>query len=122
MTNETTAAIEEPIYISPAVICRITMTREEIKIESVTIERDSVHALLVFRDEEEAEEYRREYDIYPGAEGFKALPAEDDTLRYLLELHQCTHVVTPISWLGEEGSDLFTDENFMRLLEESVPA
>jgi hypothetical protein len=122
MTNETTPAIEEPIYIRPAVLCRISLTKEEIKIESVTIDRESVHALLVFRNEEEAEEYRREYGIYPEAAGFKVLPAEDDTLRYLLELHHCTHVVTLISWLGEESSDLFTTENFMRILDSSVPA
>jgi hypothetical protein len=117
MTNETTPTIKEPIYIRPAVLCRVSQVEEGVKVESVTIDRGSVHALLVFRNEEEAEEYRREYDIYPEEEGFKVLPAEDDTLRYLLELHQCTHVVTPVSWLGDEGSDLYTAENFMWLLE-----
>jgi hypothetical protein len=122
MTNETTAAVEEPIYIRPAVVCRISMTKEEIKVESVTIEREGVRALHVFRNEEEAEDWRREYGIYPEAEGFKVLPAEDDIVRYLLELHQCTHVVTPVSWLGEDGADLFTVENFIKMLEESAPA
>jgi hypothetical protein len=39
-----------------------------------------------------------------------------------IEMHGCTHVVTPNSWVGEDRADFFTVENFMRLLGESVPA
>jgi hypothetical protein len=120
MTNETN--IPEAVYISPVVLCRITLTQEEIKIESVTIEREGVHALFVFRNEEDAESYRREFGIYPEEDGFKVLPAEDEVVRDLLAMHHCTHVVTPNSWLGEESSDLYTAEDFMRILESAVPA
>lgn len=38
-------------------------------------------------------------------------PDSSHMLRYLLELHQCTHVVTPVSWIGDEEPDFFTVEN-----------
>jgi hypothetical protein len=120
MTNENT--VPEEVYISPAVLCRISLTPEEIKIESVTREREGVHALFVFRNEEEAEGYRREYGLYPEEDGFKVLPAEDEVVRDLLAMHHCTHVVTPVSWLGEESSDLYTAEDFMKVLESAAPA
>jgi hypothetical protein len=42
-----------------------------------------------------------------------------DTLREILELHECTHVVIPKSPIaGEEGPDFYAVEDFMWILEE----
>lgn len=118
MTNEPN--IPEVVYAAPAVLCRITLTREEIKIESATIEREGVRALCVFRNEEDAKEWRSE--AHHLDESMKPLPVEDEVLRDLLELHKCGHVVTPISFLGDDSVDLYPAEGFMQILEGSVPA
>jgi hypothetical protein len=120
MTNEHT--IPEAIYAAPAVVCRFTLSREELKIEAATVEHEEGRALLVFRNEEEAESWRREWGLYPAEEGFKVLPAEDEMLRDLLQRHGCTQVITPNSWLGEDRADFFTAENFMKILESAAPA
>ena len=45
-----------------------------------------------------------------------------DTLREVLELHECTHVVIPRSLIaGEEGPDFYAVEDFMWILEEFLP-
>jgi hypothetical protein len=119
VTNEETN-VPEAIYAAPAVVCRFTLTREGLKIEAAVVEEEG-RALLVFRNEEEAESWRREWGLYPAEEGFKVLPAEDEMLRDLLQRHGCTQVITPNSWLGEDRADFFTAENFMRILEEGVP-
>jgi hypothetical protein len=122
MTNETTIPDEHAIYASPAVLCRVYPVPEGARVETATVENEDGRALVVFRSEEEAEDWRRFYGRFPAEDGFKPYPADDDALRLFIEMHKCTHVVTPNSWVGEDRADFFTVENFMRLLEESVPA
>ena len=119
MTNETTN-VPEAIYVLPTVLCRASLTREEIKIELATVESKGVRALCVFRNEEDAIEWRSE--AHHLDESMKPIPVEDEQLRDLLEIYKCGHVVTPISFLGDGSVDLYPAEDFMEILEEGVPA
>jgi hypothetical protein len=79
-------------------------------------------ALFVFASEEEATAYRQERGTYPAEEGFANVPVDLDVLEDLLALHECTHVVMPVSLTGEEGPDYFDAGDFVGMLEEPAPA
>ena len=122
MTNETSSTIEEPIYVAPAILCRVYPVPEGARVETATVENEDGRALVVFRNEQEAEDWRRFHGRFPVEEAFKPYPADDNALRMFIEMHGCTQVVTPNSWVGEDRADFFTVENFMKLLDSSVPA
>jgi hypothetical protein len=122
MTNETTIPDEHAIYASPAILCRVYRVPEGARVETATIENEDGRALVVFRNEEEAEDWRRLYGRFPAEEGFKPYPADDDALRMFIDMHECTHVVLLNSWLGEDSADFYDAEDVMGLFEESVPA
>ena len=109
---------EETHYITPTVIYRAgggTM-------EAAVVDAEEGRALFLFSSEEEAEEYRRETGTYTHAEGFVNVPLELDALKDLLALHECTHVVMPLSLTGDRGPDFILADGFVGLLEEGVPA
>ena len=74
--------------------------------------------MIVFRYEEEGENYHSQTDKYPKSEGFKAVTLPHGDLQDILKMHSCTHLAMPEPWTGEGGVDRFLAEP----LEERVPA
>jgi hypothetical protein len=92
-------------------------------LEAAVVEKEGCGRALLFRDEKDAEEYRLETGVYPAEEGFGPATFSVNTLRDVLELHGCTHVVMPKSLIGgEDGPDFYAAEDFMWLLEECMAA
>ena len=86
------------------------------------VDHEKGRALFVFGSEEEAEGYRLRTGNYPAEEGFVNVPVDVVALKDILALHECTHVVMPVSMLGDEGPDYFATGDFVGMLESSPPA
>jgi hypothetical protein len=79
-------------------------------------------ALFLFRDEAEADGYRRDTGTYPAEEGYKPVSLEVGALRDVLAAYECTHVVSPKPLTADsEGPDFFAADAFVELLEEFPP-
>ncbi len=83
---------------------------------------ESGPALLVFRSEADAEAYRRDTGRFPASEGFGAVNVSDEEIADLLEMHGLSAVAMSEPWTGHGRVDLFSAENFLKLLEQSTPA
>ncbi len=79
-------------------------------------------ALLVFRDEGEAEKYRAATGGYPASEGWRPVGLDHQDLANVVALHGCTHVAMPRAWTGDGLVDFFDDGDFIGMLEEAEPA
>ncbi len=79
-------------------------------------------ALLVFRDEEEAEKYRAATGRYPASEGWRPVNLDHRDLANVVAMHGCTHVAMPEPWTGEGAVDFFDAGGFIGMLEASPPA
>ena len=90
--------------------------------EAAVVDHEKGRALFVFGSEEEAEGYRLRTGNYPAEEGFGNVPVDVVALKDILALHECTHVVMPVSMLGDEGPDYFATGDFVGMLESSPPA
>ena len=103
-------------YFAPTTIYRVGPDA----LEAAVVEQEGRgRALFLFRDERDAEEYRLHTGAYPADEGFGPVTMGADTLREVLALHECTHVVIPRSLIaGEEGPDFYGVEDFLWILEE----
>lgn len=109
---------EEGFVLRPTVIYR--MTPDGDGHAAAVADTEEGRALIVFRNEEEAEKYREYSGKYPASEGFKPVSLDHGALADVMKLHGCTHVAMPGPWVGGDGGvDTFTAENFIRLLEES---
>lgn len=109
---------EEGFVIYPTVIYH--MTSDGDGHTAAVAEIEDGRALIVFRNEEEAEKYREYTGKYPASESFKPVSLDHEALADVMKLHGCTHVVMPEPWVGRGGGvDTFTAGNFVRLLEES---
>jgi hypothetical protein len=97
--------------------------RLEAESYSVVTAREG-EALIVFRGPEDARAYQRTSGKHTEAEGFIVLGLSDRALAAMLDKHALSWVVMPEPWTGDSsaGSDLFTRDNFMRLLAECPPA
>ena len=110
---------EEPHYMTITVVYRAGGGT----FEAAVADHERGRALFVFASEEEATEYRLRTGTYPAEEGFVNVPLDLTALEDLLGLHECTHVVTPVSLAGDGGPDLFDAGDFVGMLEEAeVPA
>jgi hypothetical protein len=96
---------EEEVIIRPTILYRARPGA----MEAVTVNRRDGHTMIVFRSEEEAED-------------FKPLCLDHEQLAAFLEVHECTHVGMPDAWTQEGGVDRFEASDFIGMLEESVPA
>jgi hypothetical protein len=110
---------EDNQYWTPTVVYRAGGGAFE---AAVVDHAEKGRALLLFASEEEATEYRLKTGNYPAAEGFVNVPLELDALEDLLALHECSHVVMPVSLTGEEGPDFFAAGDFLGMLQEPAPA
>ena len=110
---------EETHHFTPTVVCRAGGGWIE---AAVADHPEKGRALFVFASEEEADGYRLKTGNYPAEEGFVNVPLELTALEDLLALHECTHVVMPVSLTGEEGPDFFAAGDFLGMLEDPVPA
>jgi hypothetical protein len=109
---------EETIYMTPTAIFRAGRGT----LEAATVDGEKGRALFLFRDEGDAEEYRRDTGIYPAEEGFKPVSLEVGALRDVLAEYGCTHVVSPKPLTADsEGPDFFAAEDFVGILEEFPP-
>ncbi len=61
----------------------------------------------MLRSEEEANDYQRARGDFPEEEGFKPVTPNAKMLRDVLAMHECTHVVTPVSLVGDGEPDFF---------------
>jgi len=50
------------------------------------------------------------------------VPVNPEALEDIVALHECTHIVMPVSLTGEEGPDFFAAGDFVGMLEECAPA
>lgn len=113
-----TARGGEEFVISPTVIYRMTSGGDGHA--AAVAETEDGRALIVFRNEEEAEKYREHTGKYPASEGFKPVSLDHGALDDVMKLHGCTQVAMPEPWGGGDGGvDTFTAENFIRFLEDS---
>jgi hypothetical protein len=109
---------EETIYVTPTAIFRAGRGT----LEAATVDGEKGRALFLFRNEDDAEEYRLATGVYPAEEGFEPVSLEVEALRDVLAEYGCTHVVSPKPLTaGSEGPDFFAAEAFVGLLEEFPP-
>jgi hypothetical protein len=109
---------EETIYVTPTALFRVGRGT----LEAATVDGEKGRALFLFRDKDDAEEYRLATGIYPAEEGFKPVSLEVGALRDVLAEYGCTHVVSPTPLTADsEGPDFFAAEDFVGILEEFPP-
>jgi hypothetical protein len=114
VSNEEENMTEETIYVTPTAIFRAGRGTRE----AAVVDGEKGRALFLFRNEEDAEEYRRHTGIYPAEEGFKPVSLEVGALRDVLAEYGCTHVVSPKPLTADsEGPDFFAAEDFIAMLE-----
>ncbi len=109
------ASTEEAFALSPTVIVRVTP--EEIGV--VTVGKGHDEALLVFRGPEEARAYQEASGKHVRGIGFEFVGMTREAVRAVLDKHDLSRVAMPEPWTGTGRVDLFTAENFLRLLEEA---
>ena len=121
MTNEQ-RSVEEAIIIRPTVLYRAQRSSEEgTTEEAVTARHLDGHALVLFRNEEEAEKFRADTGKYPQEEGFEAVHVDLMDLARLVVRHDCSHICMPEAW-GAGAVDFFGALEVLTMLKESQPA
>lgn len=106
---------EESFVLEPTVLLR----SEGDKLATVTAGKGEDEALMVFRTPEEAKKYQEHTGKHTPKEGFTRVQIGDEVLADLLSAYGIHNIVMPEPWIGAGGVDLFTAENFFRLLKES---
>ncbi len=86
----------------------------------VTAWEGPVKALIVFRGPEDAFKFREQTGRYTSEEGCRVIGMDHEALDALLEREGIGYVAMPERWTGRGGVDLFTRDNFIRMLEESL--
>lgn len=106
--------------IYPTVLYRIDrIDVQAARTAAAVVDTELGKALLVFRSRADAEGFRRDTGRLPVSEGFGAVNVGDEEIADLLEMHSLRAVAMPEAWTGHGRVDLFSAENFLRLLEES---
>ena len=117
--NATQPRDEDLIHIIPTVLYRMERGIHA----AATVEHSpDGRALLVFRNEEEAEKYRAHTGKHPEPEGWGPVALDLEDLQNVLKMHECTHVAMPEEWTGEGGVDFFKASDFIGMLEERARA
>jgi hypothetical protein len=106
-------AAGEAFVLSPTVIVRFTPE----KISVVTVGKGPDEALLVFRGPEDARGYQEAFGKHVRGLGFELVGMTREAVASLLDKHDLSYVAMPEPWTGDARVDLFTAENFLRLLE-----
>ncbi len=111
----------DALTIWPTVLYRTTATTME---AAVVDDPDggARRALLVFRDEGEAEKYRAATGNNPAREGWRPVALDHEDLANVVALHGCSHVAMPQAWTGDGLVDYFDAGDFIGMLEEAAPA
>lgn len=112
MCTVCSAPSEEAILISPTVIVRAAPE----SIGVVTVGKGPDEALLVFRGPEDARAYQEAFGKQDRADGFEIVGMPLEAVEALLERHGLSRVAMPEPWTGTGRADLFSAENFLRLL------
>jgi hypothetical protein len=111
----------DTFILEPTVLYRLDPSRD--LAGAATARTEIGEALLVFRSEADAEAFRRSTGRCPASEGFGAVNLDHEQIADLLAAHNLSVVAMPEPWTGGAARvDLFTGENFLQFLEESVPA
>jgi hypothetical protein len=116
--NATQPSDGDLIHIVPTILYRMERGLQA----AATVEPEAGRALLVFRNEEEAEKFRADTGKHSEAEGWGPVALDLGDLQNVLKMHECTHVAMPEEWTGEGGVDFFEASDFIGMLEESVRA
>jgi len=66
----------EDIYFIPTLLCRLSQVEAGLKIQTATVAHEEVRALHVFRNEEQANDYRCAEVIFPEEDGFYTIPMD----------------------------------------------
>ena len=103
----------EAFVLSPTVIVRATPE----KIGVVTVGKGQGEALLVFRGPEDARAYQEASGKHVRESGFELVGMSREAVAAVLDNHGLSRVAMPEPWTGTARVDLFTAENFLRLLE-----
>jgi hypothetical protein len=109
----------DEFILEPTVLYRLDPSRD--LAGAATARTEIGEALLVFRSEADAEAFRRSTGRCPASEGFGAVNVDHEQIADLLAWHGLSVVAMPERWTGRGRVDLFTGENFLQFLEESVP-
>lgn len=111
---------QEEVLIRPTVILRLD--EEEETLGTATVRKDGMEALMVFRGPEDAFAFQRQAGKHTAAEGFEVIGMGRDGVAALLGKHGLDHVIMPERWTGgaDASADVFTADNFLRLLDESL--
>ncbi len=67
----------------------------------------------------DAEAFKQANGSLPG--GLTAVSIDHEQVADILTMHELSAVAMPEAWTGRGRVDLFTADNFLRLLEESTP-
>lgn len=108
----------EASTIYPTVLCCLDPQRDEAI--AATVPTEIGRALLVFRSGADAEAFMQANARLLG-EGIKPVNLGDEEIAEVLAWHSLSAVAMPEAWTGHGRVDLFTAENFLRLLKESAP-
>jgi hypothetical protein len=103
----------ETFALSPTVIVRATPET----IGVATVGKGPDEALLVFRGPEDARAYQETSDKHGRGIGFELVGMPREAVACLLDTYGLSRVAMPEPWTGDARVDLFTAENFLRLLE-----
>ncbi len=103
----------EAFVLSPTAIVRVTPE----SIGVVTASKGPDEALLVFCGPEDARAYQKATGKHDGREGFELVGMTREAIAAVLDKHGLSRVAMPEPWTGTARVDLFTAENFLRLLE-----
>jgi hypothetical protein len=110
---------DDVFTITPTVLYRLDPSRD--LAGAATARTEIGEALLVFRSEADAEAFRRSTGRCPASEGFGAVNVDHEQIAHILAWHGLSVVAMPEPWTGRGRVDLFSAENFLQFLEESVP-
>lgn len=94
-----------------------TADPEALTVRAATAPSPEGDALVVFRSRADAEAYRAGTGNHPASEGWQLLDLDRDLIARLLQMHGLGAVVMPEEWTGTGGTDLFTAEGFLELLD-----
>lgn len=106
---------EETTYITSHVVARA----QDKRLEFVEVTHEGITALPVFRNEEDTIRYMADSSHNP-YDGFRIIPMDHETIAGVLAIMGVGHVALSEAWTSSGGVDVFTGENFVQMLEDSL--
>jgi hypothetical protein len=117
MTENASAERDDTFILEPVILMRVT----EEEVQAATIGEGEEQALMVFRAAEEAARFQEASGKCTAEEGYRIVGGRVDggaqLIANALEKTGVGYVAMPESWTGDGGVDLFTAEDFLRLLD-----